>query len=97
MSRRSTCPSGQSFFGLTPKDQDIFLEPTFLLMYYGNFSFMEAFNIPLSWRRWFVGRINKEMAKQQESGDDGSETSPGTMTLPASAIMNRGGGGGRKF
>ena len=87
MQRRLICPLGQSFFGLTPKDQDIFLEPIFLLMYYGHFSFIEAFSIPLSWRRWFVGRINKEMEKQNKGETEGGGSEQGTISLPASALM----------
>lgn len=73
MSGRSTCPSGPDFFGLGPSDQDIFLEPAFLLMYYGGFSFTEAWNLPVTWRRWFIERINAEFEKSKgEEGGGGS-------------------------
>ena len=61
-----------AFFGLGPSDQDVFLEPTFLLMYYGGFSFVEAWNLPVQWRRWFIERINLEFEKSK--GEDGTST-----------------------
>jgi hypothetical protein len=35
------------------------------------FSFTEAFNIPLEWRRWFILRHN---ARQQQQAEDGQAT-----------------------
>jgi len=40
-------------------------------MYYGGFTFTEAFNLPIGWRRWFIQRINKEFERansQQSKG-----------------------------
>ncbi len=31
------------------------------------FSFTETMNIPVSWRRWFVERLNKEHEKHNET------------------------------
>ncbi len=55
-----------AFFGLTPNDYDIFLEPSFLLMYYGGFTFTEVYNMSIVWRRWFTKRINQEIAKSND-------------------------------
>lgn len=45
------------------------LEPTFLLQYYLGFSFTEAMNLPLSWRKWFIDRIQKELNKKGPNGE----------------------------
>lgn len=67
------CPLGQAFFGLTPKDQELFLEQIFLLMRYGDFTFTEAYKLPVTWRRWFIRRINKELKKQNSNNKDDTD------------------------
>lgn len=70
---RSTCPWGPTFFGLGPNDQDIFLEPAFLLVYHGGFSLSEALSMPVTWRRWFIQRINAEKQAEAKSGENSNE------------------------
>ena len=42
-------------------------------MYYGGFSFTEAWNLPVTWRRWFIERINAEFEKSKgENGEGGA-------------------------
>ena len=50
-----------AFFGLTPSDKEIFLEPTFSLMYYMGFTYTECMNLPVWQRKWFLDRIIQEM------------------------------------
>jgi hypothetical protein len=50
-----------AFFGLTPNDKQIFLEPTFTLMYYMGFTYGECINLPVWQREWFIERLVKEM------------------------------------
>ena len=58
-----------TFFGLRPEDKSsIILEPTFLLMYYGGFTYRETYNMPVSYKRWFIERISKELSRG-ESGN----------------------------
>ena len=38
-------------------------------MWHSNFSFEAAWNIPVSYRRWFINRVNREL---QEKGDEGN-------------------------
>ncbi len=57
------------FFGLTPTDREIFLEHSFLLMYYGGFTYSECYKLPIAYRVWFIDRINKEFKKAQEAGE----------------------------
>lgn len=46
----------------------LILEPSFLLMYYGGFTWRETLNIPVAYKRWFIERINRELTKSSESG-----------------------------
>lgn len=58
------------FFGLQPSDKfDLILEPAFLLMYYGGFLYQETYNIPVTYKRWFVERIVKELNKTNDKGE----------------------------
>ena len=50
-----------AFFGLTPNDKEIFLEPTFALMYYMGFTYQECMNLPVWQRRWFIDRMMQEI------------------------------------
>lgn len=40
-------------------------------MYYGGFSFTEAWNIPVTWRRWFIERINMEIERSRGENGEG--------------------------
>jgi hypothetical protein len=55
-----------AFFGLTPEDREIYLEQSFLLMYYMGFSYWECYNIPIRYREWFITRLNKELSRNSE-------------------------------
>lgn len=58
-----------AFFGLRPEDKaDIILEPIFLLMYYGGFTYKEAYNLPVSHKNWFIQRISKELSRTSDEG-----------------------------
>lgn len=46
----------------------IILEPAFALMYYGGFLWREVYNLPVSYKRWFIERINKELTRTNEQG-----------------------------
>ena len=39
-------------------------------MYYGGFLYGEAYNLPVTYRRWFIERIGKEFEKAKEKGGD---------------------------
>ncbi len=54
-----------AFFGLTPNDKEIFLEPTFSLMYYMGFTYTECMRLPVWQRRWFLDRIVQELEKSK--------------------------------
>jgi hypothetical protein len=41
-------------------------EEFFALKHYGGWSFIEAYNLPVPLRRWFVERLVKEFKKEAE-------------------------------
>jgi len=38
-------------------------------MYYMGFSYWECYNVPVSYRIWFIRRINEEISKTNKEGD----------------------------
>ena len=52
-----------AFFGLTPDDKEIYLEPIFILMYYMGFTYREGMELPTWKRKWFIDRLVKEMER----------------------------------
>jgi len=50
----------QTFFGLTPKYIEAVYEQFFLLKHFGGWSFIEAYNLPIGLRNWFVERLQKQ-------------------------------------
>jgi len=44
------------------------MEPAFLLMYYGGFTWRETQHMPVSYKRWFIERISRELSRSSESG-----------------------------
>ena len=45
------------FFGLSEEYKKHIYEEFFVLTYHGNWSFREAYNLPVLMRRWFVNKI----------------------------------------
>ncbi len=70
--RRSRSHWELRFFGLTPTDKEVFLDPIFTLMYYVGFTFDEAYRLPIWQRRWFIERTSKEFKRSSETGDGSS-------------------------
>ena len=60
--RRSRWKSPLSFFGLQPKNKLDIHEEIFNLIHYaqGGFTFTEAYNLPITLRRFYLRRLNKE-------------------------------------
>lgn len=67
MSRRYRCQSRHSFFGLTSDYMESVYEQFFLLKYHGGWSFMEAYNLPVSLRTWFLERLGKQLTDEAEA------------------------------
>ena len=56
----------RTFFGLTPEYNESVYEEFFFLKYHGGWSFVEAYNLPIKLRRWFVGRLVKQLKTEKE-------------------------------
>ena len=41
-------------------------------MYYGGFLWRDVYNLPVSYKRWFIERINKELTRTNEQGSTAS-------------------------
>ena len=42
-------------------------EAFFFLKYYGGWSFIEAYNLPIGLRRWFVERLSKQLKTENDA------------------------------
>ena len=42
-------------------------EEFFFLKYYGGWSFIEAYNLPVGLRKWFVKRLSDQMEKEKQA------------------------------
>jgi hypothetical protein len=42
-------------------------EQFFFLKYYGGWSFIEAYNLPVGLRKWFVKRLSDQMEKEKQA------------------------------
>lgn len=50
------------------------LEPTFLLMHHLGFTYADAMQLPVSYKRWFIERIVKERNDSAANGQTSSRT-----------------------
>jgi len=50
-------------------------EEIFNLKYHGGWSFIEAYNLPIVLRRWFLARLNKQFANEKEAVDKARKSS----------------------
>ena len=64
---RRRCPSLWAGFGLSDEySEKVVYESIFFLMNRGNFSFSEAYSLPVALREWFVNRIVKDLTSEDE-------------------------------
>ena len=62
---RERCPLHWAGFGLTPTYlEKVTYEEIFLLKQHGNWAFIEAYNLPIKLRTWFVSRLVNELTPQ---------------------------------
>ena len=57
---------GPTFFGLTDKYSESVYEQFFLLKHFGGWSFIEAYNLPVGLRNWFVKRLQKQFEDEKK-------------------------------
>jgi hypothetical protein len=50
-------------------------EEFFLLKYHGNWSFAEAYNLPITIRRWFLQRLADQIKKENEKTEEAMKKS----------------------
>lgn len=60
------CRSLLNFFGLNDEYIQAVYEEFFVLKYHGGWSFIEAYNLPIVIRRWFLERLVKEIKTEAE-------------------------------
>tara|TARA_B100000900_G_C20246172_1_gene580000 strand:+ start:254 stop:469 length:216 start_codon:yes stop_codon:yes gene_type:complete len=56
-------------------------------MYYMGFTYVEAYNIPVWQRKWFIQRINKEFQKANEKNQPAQSRAAHTNTPDARTLM----------
>ena len=84
MLRKWRCRLRRTFFGLTDDYMEHIYEQFFFLKYSGGWSFLEAYNLPIGLRKWFVERLVKQLETEQEAYKAASRgQSPTTQTLGA--------------
>ena len=56
----------RNFFGLSDEYIESVYEQFFLLKYHGGWSFVEAYNLPVGLRKWFIERLAKQFEIEKE-------------------------------
>ena len=56
----------RSFFGLNENYAEFVYEEIFYLKYHGGWSFIEAYNLPIVLRKWFLKRLDTQFAREKE-------------------------------
>ena len=90
----------RTFFGLTDEYMENTHEQFFYLKYVGNWSFIEAYNLPVGLRRWFVQRLAKQLQKEKEEMDKATSNSGGSsgqsyeLNSQTQAMLNKHGNSG---
>ena len=66
MLKNRRCRSLRRFFGLTEEYMEGIYEQFFFLQYKGGWSFIEAYNLPVGLRNWFVKRLQKQFEDEKK-------------------------------
>ena len=59
------CRLAQTFFGLNDDYMEQVYEQFFLLKHHGGWSFIEAYNLPVGLRHWFVQRLARHFEEEK--------------------------------
>ena len=57
----------RNFFGLDNDYMENVYEQFFSLKYYGGWSFIEAYNLPIGLRKWFLKKLIDQIEKENEA------------------------------
>jgi len=66
MRQRWRCRLQRTFFGLSDDYIANVYEQFFLLKYHGGWSFIEAYNLPVKIRAWFLTRLADQLKKESD-------------------------------
>ena len=66
-------PSILRFFGLNNKYIESVYEEFFALKHHGGWSFVEAYNLPIQIRRWFLKRLVKQFEDEKKAAEKASK------------------------
>ena len=70
MKRKWRCRSPRNFFGLSNEYMENVYEQFFFLKYHGGWSFIEAYNLPVGLRKWFVHKLLEQIKKESEAVEE---------------------------
>ena len=65
--------SARTFFGLTDNYIEAIYEQFFILKHHGGWSFIEAYNLPVGLRMWWIKRLEKHFKEQKKEMDKASK------------------------
>jgi len=60
----------RNFFGLNDEYMEYVYNDFFLLKYHGGWSFIEAYNLPVGLRRWFLKRLERHFEDEKEAYEE---------------------------
>ena len=86
-------PLQPTFFGLTSDYHENVYEQFFFLKYHGGWGLMEAYNLPIRLREWFVKRLLKQKndeADEMKAASKGRGSSGGPPTTLGAGNAPRG-------
>ena len=69
MKRRWRYRLRSSFFGLSDEYIANVYEQFFLMKYHGGWSFVEAYNLPVKIREWFLKRLVKQKKEEADAAE----------------------------
>ena len=67
MSRIWRCRSPRTFFGLNHDYAEAVYEQMFALVFHGKISLIEAYNLPVGLRLWFIKRLQRHFEDEKEA------------------------------
>jgi hypothetical protein len=74
-------PLQPTFFGLTSNYHENIYEQFFFLKYHGGWGIMEAYNLPIKLREWFVKRLLRQKEEESDAIKNASKGGGGKTTL----------------
>ena len=63
------------FFGLTPENKTIILEQLYVLIKHANFTYLDAYKLPVWKRLWFIFKLKEENEKENQTIKNTSQNS----------------------